>query len=387
MTELTIEAIDDAAKLAAIAPEWNALAAAHGEGLPFRTWEWNDAWWRWFGEDRLVVRDALFFRAVRGRDGRLVGVAPLILVRRPGVGIPLMRGLEFVGADPYVTELRGALVDPAHERDVYRALGEHLQEQARRWDWVRWLGLRAGSDGERVVADAGGTELTKETPAYWLRLEGTWDSFRASRPRNLKESLRKCYNSLKRDGHTVELDVAREPSEVRPALDRFLALHQMRASADGLLSHADVFCDAPSRGFFLDVCTRLAARDALRVFQLRVRGDVVAARVGFALGSTLYLYFSGYDPSWARYSVMTTTLAEAVRYAFVHRFEIAHLSAGTDEAKVRWRPERTVYRERVHYADGLRGKGARLLREALTAGAETRFGQNARQVLGRRRGS
>lgn len=113
----------------------------------------------------------------------------------------------------------------------------------------------------------------------------------------------------------------------------------------------------------------------------------MASRVGFALGHVLYLYFSGYDPTWSRYSVMTTTVAEAIRYAFEEGFKVVHLSAGTDESKLRWRPERTVYREGVEYAPGLRGKGARWFIEAVVPEATARLGRNARYLLGRRRGT
>ena len=385
MTDLVVEEVSTPEALAALKDDWRALAAAHGEGLPFRTWEWNDAWWRWFGEHRAAVRDALFVRAFRTTRGQLVGVAPLTLVSRPGVGLALLRGLEFFGADPYVTELRGALVDPAWEGDVYTALGEHL-DASRAWDWIRWQGLKEHGTAARLVRDGYHVALDGETPAYRLKLEGTWDSFRASRPRNLKESLRKCYNSLKKAGHAFELTVARTPAEVPAALDRFLELHSRRATADGLLQHGNVFRDHASRGFFLDVCNRLAARDAMRIFQLRIAGEVVASRVGFALDGTLYLYFSGYDPDWAPFSVMTTTVAEALRYAFENGFAYAHLSTGTDESKLRWRPERENYHEGIEYARGLRGVSARWLRGAIAAGSDSRFGAQARWAFGRRRG-
>jgi CelD/BcsL family acetyltransferase involved in cellulose biosynthesis len=217
-------------------------------------------------------------------------------------------------------------------------------------------------------------------------LEGTWEQLRASRPRNLKESLRRCYNSLKRDGHTFELDVARAPLDIPAALERFLELHAARSMAEGFVAHGNVFEDPSSRGFFLDVCGRFAQRDAVRIFELCIAGRVVASRVGFALGSTLYLYFSGYDLAWARYSVMTTTVAEAIRYAFANGFAFVHLSTGTDESKLRWRPERTVYREGVEYAGGVRGTAARWVQEMLVTGASSRLGRDARHLFGRRRG-
>ena len=382
---LVVESVSTAAELSALADDWRALAAAHGEGLPFRTWEWNDAWWKWFGERRFAVRDELFVRTFRTNDGKLVGVAPLVLVRRPGVGVPVMRGLEFFGADPYVTELRGALVNPAWERHVYRALGAHLEEHGSKWDWIRWQGIREESAGERLLKDGHGVALPKEVAAYRLPLEGTWDQFRASRSRNMKESLRKCYNSLKRDGHAFELHVVRAPKDVPTALARFFDLHARRAATEGLVEHGDVFEDPASRGFLLDVCERLAQRDAVRIFELRIGGAVVASRIGFALGSTLYLYFSGYDPAWARYSVMTTTVAEAIRYAIAEGFALAPLSPGTDESKLRWRPARTIYREGVEYVGGVRGWAARFVRDVLVTRAASRLGPSVRHFFGRGR--
>jgi CelD/BcsL family acetyltransferase involved in cellulose biosynthesis len=64
----------------------------------------------------------------------------------------------------------------------------------------------------------------------------------------------------------------------------------------------------------------------------------VAARVAFLLQDELYLYFSGFDPKWARYSVMTTTVAETIKWAIQHRLRAVNLSTGTDVSKTRWSP-------------------------------------------------
>jgi CelD/BcsL family acetyltransferase involved in cellulose biosynthesis len=378
---LRIEEIETPEALAALEREWNALAFTHGEGLPFRTWDWNVAWWRWFREQSFAVRDQLFFRAFRTADGRLVGVAPLILVRRPGYGPAVVRGLEFVGTDPYVTEVRGVLAEEGWRCQVYQALGDHLKAHQRRWDWVRWRGLPADGACGPMPEAQDALRPMRDVPAYHLQLPATWEEFKSSRPRNVKESLRKCYNSLKRDGHAFELAAVRDPKEVGPAVEQFLVLHQARSVASDLKLHSNVFCDPASRGFLLEVCDRLAARDAVRVFQLRIGGQVVATRLGFAIGDTLYLYFSGYDPAWARYGVMTTTVAEAIRYAIEQGFTRVHLSTGTDEAKLRWRPDCTVYRDAQQSAGRLRAAGERWI---ASAGA-TRVAEPLRRLLGRRR--
>ena len=61
-------------------------------------------------------------------------------------------------------------------------------------------------------------------------------------------------------------------------------------------------------------------------------------RLGFIVGDSLYLYYSGYDPIWARYGVMTTTVAEVLKYAIACGIKTVNLSSGQEVSKTRWGP-------------------------------------------------
>jgi CelD/BcsL family acetyltransferase involved in cellulose biosynthesis len=191
---------------------------------------------------------------------------------------------------------------------------------------------------------------------HYLRLPGSWEAFKTALPRNIKESLRKCYNSLKRDGHAFELRVVTRPAEVPAALDLFFALHGLRAGAAEMQAHKNVFEDPRAQAFLRDFATTLAERDELRLFQLCVAGRVVATRIGFLAGPELYLYYSGYDVAWGKYSVMTTTTAEAIQWAIAERLGIVNLSLGSDVSKLRWRPEELPYEQLVEVSPTLRGR-------------------------------
>jgi CelD/BcsL family acetyltransferase involved in cellulose biosynthesis len=120
------------------------------------------------------------------------------------------------------------------------------------------------------------------------------------------------------------------------ALQRFFQLHALRARATHLSDHADYFADSPAKNLLLGLASSPQRPPALRVFELRIGTELVAARVGFELGDELYLYFSGFDPKWARYSVMTTTVAEAIKWAISRKLRVVNLSTGTDVSKTRW---------------------------------------------------
>jgi CelD/BcsL family acetyltransferase involved in cellulose biosynthesis len=230
-----------------------------------------------------------------------------------------------------------------------------------------------------------GLEWRGQTTSHELALPATWAEFRATRGRNIKESLRKCYNSLEREGRTFRLDVADKPHEVDAALANFFRFHAARATVANGVHHHDIFNTPEARRFLLDVCHRFAERGTLRVFQLRVDERIVAVRIGFVVAGTLYLYYSGFDPEYGKYSVMTTTVAEAIKYAIASGFARVHLSTGSDVSKTRWSPETVVVRHALLISPSKRAEVAnQLYRGAISAIGRSPTLQHAVKFLARR---
>jgi CelD/BcsL family acetyltransferase involved in cellulose biosynthesis len=352
---LVVERIESEEALAALEPEWTALERSSGNTLPFRTFTWVTCWWKHMHEDRFALKDSLAIRAVRTAEGRLVAVAPLTLTQRPGVGPIRARYLHFMGADPNMTEIRGALCEPALESACYAALHQALTRSSRDFDWIQWSGVEE-RDGAPPAPRDPALRWSNGVVCSIVSLPSTWEELRSSEPRNLKESLRKCYNSLRRDGLDFALEVIRTLPDVEPALEDFFRLHAARAGLAGTVHHRDVFSQPRCRAFLVDACKRFAARDELRIFRLHVGGALVATRIGFVLGGCAYLYYSGFDPAYAKYSVMTTTLAEAIRHSIAEHLRSVNLSTGKDSSKSRWRPREVSYREALYLSPRLVGR-------------------------------
>jgi CelD/BcsL family acetyltransferase involved in cellulose biosynthesis len=326
-------------ELVALRADWSGLEAASSARLPFQTWEWTVAWWLHLREERIGVRDELRVCVVQTAGGEVVAIAPLILTHRPSVGPLRFRYLQFIGADPHITEIRGMLCQPGREAESLSALQRALASRAEEWDWIAWDGLREDPEGTDALTEV------ESKPQFVLPLSPTWQEMKAGLKRNVKESLRRCDNSLKRDGLTSRLEVVEQPQAMQSALDDFFALHRARARLRSGPTHADVFAAAQARAFLVDVCERLAERGVARVFRLWVDDRLVATRVGFELNGMLYLYYSGWEPGYARYSVMTKLLSEAIQDAIERRVHCVHLSTGRDVSKTRWGPdELTVVR-------------------------------------------
>ncbi|MFV0279883.1 MAG: GNAT family N-acetyltransferase [Rhodoblastus sp.] len=338
---LNVTVFRDLKEVEALFPEWEKLVQDCELRLPFQTPEWVTNWWRHFRRDGFLVKDQLQLFALRDPDGALVAVAPMMLTLRPGIGPIKTRELQFIGADNNITEIRGPICHPARLQEAFAALRAHVSGSSC-CDWVQWRGIGAGLDAAAqagdLIADDGLCNI-----GFILPLAGDWEQFRSKLPRNIKEALRKCYNSLARDGHKFQIRVVSAADDAPAALDRFFALHNARASRTDTTSHPDIFDTPAAQAFLRDLCAHKALRGQLRIFELVVAGEVVATRIGFLLGDQLYLYYSGYAPAWGRYSVMTTVVAEAIRWAIEAKCRLVNLSTGADVSKTRWRPQAVSY--------------------------------------------
>lgn len=334
---LTVHTLESIAALEAISPAWAALDRETRPRLPFSGPDWNLLWWKHFAEARSMVRDRLYAQVVF--DGRkLVAVAPMMITERPGLGPMRGRLLQFLGADPYVTEIRGPCCRRADEGPFMEAILAHLERRAGEWDWVRFGGIVENGPAHQALGMRPRVEWVRPVPDFLLELGDSWEDFKSTLPRNLKEALRKCYASLRRDDLQHEFVVAATQTEVEAALEVFLRLHAARASSRLNPPHPNVFGSTRASAFLADYLRTSAASGAARVFVLYVDGRPVAARVGFLFGEQLYLYFSGYEPAMSTYSVMTTCVAETLRWAIGMGVRTVNLSPGRDRSKTRWRP-------------------------------------------------
>jgi CelD/BcsL family acetyltransferase involved in cellulose biosynthesis len=350
--QVSVRVATTTAELHALKPEYDRLNATCENTTPFALHEWHVAWWTHLARTERRLRDELRVHVVRDEQGDCVAIVPLVSTRRE-VGPLRTESLALLGSDPNFTEIRSALVAPGAETMAVDAVMKQLSGE-RGWDWIHWSGLNgpfAAALGEHV-------ELGWRPPVldYVIELAPTWDAFRAGLKRNIRESLRHCYNSLKRDGLSVELDVAETPEAVRNALHMFFSLHSMRAGLTRTVTHPDRFASHMARSFLYDVCDRLATRGVARVFVLKIRGCVVAVRIAFVVGEEIYLYYSGFDPRWAKYSVSTTIVAESFKYAIEHGLKRANLSTGTDVSKTRWGARLVLFGEATQSRARLRSR-------------------------------
>jgi hypothetical protein len=231
------------------------------------------------------------------------------------------------------------LLDPAHASDALELAVDCLWRNSD-WDWIEVLAYGDDIPAWQRAMDRASVrsrtwiEGVSEIPV--MRLDAGWEQLRPRLGRNVKESVRHAYNAPRRDGVVYRYREHRTVAGLDSVLDDFFRLHAGRARPPSGTPHADYFARPAAQLFLRRVSRRLAEAGLLNISVCEDRDKCVAVRINLEVDGTLYLYYSGFDPGWARYSVMTFTTTEAIKSAMDRHLQDVNFSPGVDQAKKRW---------------------------------------------------
>jgi hypothetical protein len=273
------------------------------------------------------------------RDGRIAGIVPLFKTTIGLPGLPVFRYLRLLGADRNLTEWRSVICRD-EDRKVLQALW--IREATKFKFGFCFFHFRGFTEEEMAEANLEQIGFVKmlmpRSENFILTLSDNWDTFKSGLKRNIKESLRHCYNSLKHADLKPSLAVIDDADVLRSKMQQFYRWHALRAKNINTVAHPDYFKKRQYRKFIDSLADELCPPGKMKLFELKLDGQPVAYRLGFINGDTLYLYFSAYDPGFSRFSVMTTLVAEMIKWAIGEKLKFVNLSFGRDNSKIRWGP-------------------------------------------------
>ena len=195
---------------------WDRLVGAMPEASAFLAFDFLRTWWNHFGLSRQLLIVSLY------RQGRLVGVAPMMICPKRILGVYRWR-LEMIG-DAALME-RPTLVldetDPQAEELLWRCV---LATEGR-WSAVFLREQTAELEDHPFVAALDhrryrtGQSDIREAPH--VTIDRPWDDYFAARSRTLRKSYRRKLRQLEKAGE-VRFEGYRHREDVDDALRRYL---------------------------------------------------------------------------------------------------------------------------------------------------------------------
>ena len=327
---LSVRRLSTVAEFDEFAGAWNLLAG----DVPFRSYEWIEAWWRHYEQPGMEP----FVLVVLDEDGEVAGLAPWYRKQ----GALFGRTLGFLGSGEVCSEYLTLLAQPEQAERVTRQIADWLAGEGRsEWDAIELEGIDQTDETLAALIDALGehgcpVRQRQRINAWRLELPADWDGYL----RKLSKSRRGGVRTLQRryfDTGRAVLRTAESEEDVERGLKILHDLHQRRRQSLG-----DAGCFASSRfaGFLHEAAQRFYALGRLRLQWIDLDDRPVAAAFDLCSSDTVFHYQSGIDPNAMQdkpgWLMQISSLKQAIGEGF-HAYDFLR---GDEPYKALWRAER-----------------------------------------------
>jgi len=272
------------------------------------------------------------------RGGRLVGLVPWFVYT---AGSSPTRTVLFLGTG--ISDVLDGLLDPECEGLIAGAVFQHLA-RARWWDVCELQQLPERSALlTPEVPGAWDHETTVQDPCPVLTLPASGEDLASCLPPQRLARLKYYQQRASKIG-PVQLDQAEENNfpELFEALFR---LHRARWASQGL---PGVLQEDALHQFHQEVAWGFLRTGVLRLYGLRIGGNLVASLYGFQAKGRTYYYLGGFDPNLARVSPGAILIGHAVREAVREGSTEFDFLRGREPYKYWWGArDRLNYRRRL----------------------------------------
>lgn len=290
-----IEVIKNLHNLGALVDEWNRLPGARQSPL-FRH--------EWFLSSAEAFHDEKSLRVITIREnGRLRGVAPLVLAKRYGI-----HRLELLGAS-FLHEPSGLLYD--NEDSLMELYGVISQ-----LPHATILQRLAGSSTDQITKKSQGHgKLLKlsATSAPYIELKSTWEHYVSTLSSRRRYDLRRARAKLE-DAGKVSVEFI-SPSEAE--LEGYMQ-DAIRIESSGWKGRAGsaLRFNGPLLRFMRAYTQRTAQLGILQLCYLKSNNEAIAMQIGIQYAERYWVLKIGYDERWAYCSPGMQLTMEAVKHAF-----------------------------------------------------------------------
>jgi CelD/BcsL family acetyltransferase involved in cellulose biosynthesis len=311
-----------------LSENWQDLLARTDTHTPFQMPAINQLWWSTLGGGEWEHAD-LWIITGRGQDDRLLGVAPLFLVKNDNGG----RDLRLIGSKE-ISDYLDFIVDHNHLSDFISLLLKELDQNPPP-DFSQLIldNLLEDSQTPSLLEALGqeqGWQVTRERiePSPLLTLPDRFDRYLeeldSKQRREFKRKMRRAANYPA----SVDWRLVDDPSEIGEAIEVFLRLMTFDAEKESFLSK-------PMQAHFRRLASLGAEAGWLHVAFLDVSGEPAFGYLNFVSQDRLWVYNSGFDPRHSSLSPGWVLMGHLIQWAIDHKMEAVDLMRGDEDYKYR----------------------------------------------------
>jgi len=314
--------------------EWEKLLSASRYHNPFLTPTWNEIWLKHFGNNQSLK--VILFRDL---GGTLLALGTFV----NSCGEKGEKGLALMGSTD-VWDYRDLIISPGNEAETFTALAGFFKEGP--WDYLEFNGISEFSPTFHFLStpmQGFGFRVAQEVEevALYLDLPQSWEAFLGKLSGKDRHELRRKIRRLEREVAFETLRVE-DGSSLDAGMGIFFDLHRKSRKDKA------EFMTPEMEAYFREIAARFQERGWLSLSFLKLAGKEVATFFSFAFAGTEYVYNSGYDPDFSRFSPGIVLAAYCIRQAIEKGMTGFNFLRGREDYKYHLGGrEEKIYRLRV----------------------------------------
>jgi len=347
VSQLHIQLITGEQEFAALAVQWQALAAQDEQAGIFNDWQWNSLWWQHYkhlGE--------LYVLLVYS-DERLVGLAPLYRNDSKAMRFFRQNTLRFIGTggDTSPDDVN-IVASSEHRAQVVDAVWDHLLKAG--FDRMIFVDLPAQSSFHetgliRAGNAAGYVAAVKTQARRCADLPGDWAGFRQQISRNTHKRIKRRQNRLDTAGD-VRFKICNSSEDVDIAFAALVKLHAKRWQAKG---QGGAFSTDAYLGFHRKLMDELLAKEQLWLITLALDNEIIGVEYAFMYKHTLLFFQTGFDPEQEHLSPGHVLMTHAIQCAIESGVKRIDLLKGDYDYKSSYANQELDSASWTYYSTGL----------------------------------
>lgn len=283
---------------------WNGLVEKTG-GSIFQTFDWNDLWWKHFGEGSVRILQVF-------EDESLIGVAPFSEL---GGVVYLIGGMD-------ITDYEDVIVLTEYRDKFWDSVFDYLKEY-KKFDF-HFVPPSGTCEAVQKVSGKYGLDFhfhTEEVAPY-ITLPDSFESYISALPRHDRQELRRKMRKFEEAGEWM-IEKAKDGHDI----DDFLLLHKSSDTAK------EKFMSPKMEGFFREMAIYFFDRNRLDLSYLKLNGKRVASTLSFREKDRILAYNAGFDLSFGYLSVGLLAHAYAIKAAIDSILSVYDFLQGNERYK------------------------------------------------------
>jgi CelD/BcsL family acetyltransferase involved in cellulose biosynthesis len=302
------EVLTDNSAFDSLQSQWDDLLDDSNQRVYFLRWGWTKLWW----QTHAPANSELHIITCYDSSDTLIGLAPFYKRTLSFAGFNRLHELVFLGTGVPVStsEQLDIIARRGFEQAVAQAIGEAVLKATdidRLWLSEVPITSIVLPHFRRALGGRQAMEVCNR--AHYVNTSQDWTAFNKSLGKSMRSNLsyytRRLYKLF--DCHFRAIE---EPSELEPAMDAFVRLHQARWKSKG---EPGSFALPSFEGFLREAMRSSLAEQRLRLWTLDVNNETAAVLLAFVDNRVAHYFQGGFDPAYAKESLGTVMCGLCIR--------------------------------------------------------------------------